>query len=90
MRVESPRSDPIASPRSGHKGDRWRFTRGPLFASFGASSAIQLANIATGVLLARLLGPHDRGEFAAVILWPSILAAVGSLGVPDATTFYTA
>jgi O-antigen/teichoic acid export membrane protein len=90
MRVESPRSDPIASLRSAHKGDRWRFTRAPLFASFSASSAIQLANIATGVLLARLLGPHDRGEFAAVILWPSILAAVGSLGIPDATTFYTA
>jgi O-antigen/teichoic acid export membrane protein len=90
MRVQSPRADPIASLRSAHKGDRWRFTRAPLFGSFGASGAIQLANIATGVLLARLLGPHDRGEFAAVILWPSILAAVGSLGVPDATTFYTA
>jgi O-antigen/teichoic acid export membrane protein len=44
----------------------------------------------TGVLLARGLGPLHRGELAAVILWPSILAAVGSLGIADATTFYIA
>jgi O-antigen/teichoic acid export membrane protein len=73
---------------SGHKEGGG--SRAPILSSFGASGAIQLANIATGVLLARWLGPYPRGEFAAVILWPSILAAVGSLGVADATTFYTA
>lgn len=34
-----------------------------------------------GVLLARMLGPAGRGEFAAVILWPSIFAGLGMLGV---------
>jgi O-antigen/teichoic acid export membrane protein len=75
-------------PRSGHPYRDG--SRAPILSSFGASGAIQLANIATGVLLARWLGPHHRGELAAVILWPSILAAVGSLGLTDATTFYAA
>jgi O-antigen/teichoic acid export membrane protein len=90
MRLDAWRSSRSRSPSSLHAQNRRRLVRTPLFASFGTSSAIQLANVATGVLLARWLGPHHRGELAAVILWPSILAAVGSLGVPDATTFYAA
>lgn len=42
----------------------------------------------TGVLLARQLAPEGRGELAAVILWPSVLAALGSLGLPEGTTYY--
>jgi O-antigen/teichoic acid export membrane protein len=62
----------------------------PLSLSFGSSTAIQLLNVVTGVLLARTLGPFGRGELAAILLWPTILAAVGSFGVMDAATYYSA
>ena len=42
-----------------------------LFVSFIATGAIQLSNLASGILAARLLGPEGRGELAVVILWPS-------------------
>lgn len=64
--------------------------RRPLTASFSVSLGIQAANVATGILLARTLGPHNRGALAAVILWPSLLATVGSLGLPEAVTYYAA
>lgn len=62
----------------------------PLATSFAASALIQPINILTGVLLARVLGPQARGELAAVLLWPSILIAVGSLGALDAAAYYGA
>ncbi len=66
------------------------FAGRPLTLSFGASIAVQTLNVLTGVLLARTLGPHGRGELAAVLLWPSLLAALGSLGVLEALTFHAA
>jgi O-antigen/teichoic acid export membrane protein len=72
--------------RAGADGD----TRWPLSLSFASSTGIQVLNVMTGVLLARTLGPLGRGELAAILLWPTILAAVGSLGVMDAATYYSA
>jgi O-antigen/teichoic acid export membrane protein len=54
------------------------------------SATIQGLTVVTGVLLARELGPHSRGELAAVLLWPSILAAVGSMGLAESATFHAA
>jgi O-antigen/teichoic acid export membrane protein len=62
----------------------------PLLLSFAVSGAIQLMNVATGTILARHLGPGSRGELAAVILWPTMLAALGSLGVAEALTYHLA
>jgi O-antigen/teichoic acid export membrane protein len=64
--------------------------RGALAASLGASTGIQLLTIATGIVLARSLGPAGRGELAALVLWPAVIATVGALGIPDALTFQTA
>jgi O-antigen/teichoic acid export membrane protein len=73
---------------------RWRTANDELNAQLGASFATSLVilglNVITGVVLARALGPHDRGELAAVLLWPSMIAAVGTLGVTEATTYYAA
>jgi O-antigen/teichoic acid export membrane protein len=69
----------------GEGGTKW-----PLGVSFASSTAIQLLNVLTGVLLARTLGPVGRGELAALLLWPTMLASVGSLGVMDAATYYSA
>ncbi len=49
--------------------------------TFATGLFIQGCTILQGVLLARLLGPAGRGEFATVILWPSVFAALGLLGV---------
>src|SRR6266566_3541119 len=42
---------------------------------------IQSCTIIQGILVARLLGPVGRGQFAAAILWPSLFAAMGGMGV---------
>jgi len=43
----------------------------------------------TGVAAARLLGPQGRGELAALILWPSVLVMLFSLGMNQAIVFDT-
>jgi O-antigen/teichoic acid export membrane protein len=43
----------------------------------------------TGVAAARLLGPQGRGELAALILWPSVLVMLFSLGINQAIVFHT-
>ena len=47
------------------------------------SGGVLAVNVLTGILLARTLGPGGRGELAALLLWPSMLVLVGSLGVGD-------
>ena len=56
--------------------------------SFGTSIGIQAGSVVTGVLLARVLGVEGRGELAAVVLWPSIFAAVVALGMTEALTYH--
>lgn len=52
------------------------------FAStFAVNLVIQGCTIIQGVLLARVLGPEGRGQFAGAILWPSVFAGVGGLGM---------
>lgn len=58
--------------------------------SFAATGAIQVVNIATGLLAARLLLPEGRGELAAIMLWPGILAEIGILGLSDALLYHAA
>jgi O-antigen/teichoic acid export membrane protein len=60
---------------------------------FGASSlatalTIQLLNVCSGVMLARMLGPAGRGELAAIILWPALLAGLGNMGIYESTVFF--
>jgi len=44
----------------------------------------------TGILSARLLGPAGRGELAIVILWPSVIAGLGNLGIREALVYFQA
>jgi antigen flippase len=62
----------------------------PLFAMFqtlGTQGLILCANLATGILMARLLGPEGRGEFAAVSLWPQLLAMLAVAGMNGALVY---
>jgi O-antigen/teichoic acid export membrane protein len=54
--------------------------------TFLTSLGIQVCNVATGVITARLLQPEGRGELAAIMLWPTILAGLGILGTNWALT----
>jgi O-antigen/teichoic acid export membrane protein len=42
----------------------------------------------TGILTARVLGPAGRGELAAMILWPLLVASITTLGVPSSLIYY--
>ena len=55
--------------------------------TFATSIAILVANIVTGVLTARWLGPTGKGELTAIILWPTVLAGAGSLGLVEAIVY---
>jgi O-antigen/teichoic acid export membrane protein len=57
--------------------------------SLMASGVTQLLNVLSGVLIARSLGPTGRGELAAVMLWPALLAALGAMGGSDAVAYLT-
>jgi len=61
---------------------------GPMLGSFAATGTIQLVQAVIGVMLARILGPSDRGELAAIILWPMLITTVGSLGIAQASTYF--
>lgn len=64
--------------------------RSPLANSLVVGVAVQGLNAASGVLLARALGPHDRGIVAAVILWPALVVTVGYFGISESLTYYAA
>lgn len=61
--------------------------RARIFESMGTSLAIQAMNAFTGVLLAREFGVEGRGELAAVLIWPAVVAVVGVLGLSEATMY---
>jgi O-antigen/teichoic acid export membrane protein len=70
--------------RSGLEPLRGRGIRSTL----GAQIILLLLGACTGVISARLLGPQGRGELAALILWPSALVMLASLGINQAIVFY--
>lgn len=54
-----------------------------------ASKAVILAlQAGTGILTARELRPWGRGELAAMILWPLLVASVTTLGVPSSLIYF--
>lgn len=56
--------------------------------TFVTSVSLLGLNLLTGVVAARLLGPQGRGELAAIQLWPSILAPLALLGLPEASLYH--
>jgi len=58
--------------------------------SFATTIAIQIVNILTGLLAARILLPEGRGELAEVMLWPGLLLEFGILAMSDALLYRAA
>ena len=48
--------------------------------TFATSGFVLGCSFLQGVILARLLGPDGRGDYAAIILWPTALANIGLFG----------
>ncbi|MCI0499414.1 MAG: oligosaccharide flippase family protein, partial [Planctomycetales bacterium] len=49
--------------------------------TFGTNLLIQACTVVQGILVARMLGPVGRGEYAAVILWPQLFGSFGVVGI---------
>jgi O-antigen/teichoic acid export membrane protein len=58
--------------------------------SLGASVAIQVALFASGIIMARSLGPSGRGDLAVLLILPSVALQIASIGLPAAATYYIA
>ena len=58
--------------------------------SLAASGGLQLIVIVSGVLVARSLGPEDRGYLALLVVVSGVFALAGTLGLPSAATYYIA
>jgi O-antigen ligase/O-antigen/teichoic acid export membrane protein len=56
--------------------------------SIGAGIAGQALLVVSGPLVARMLGVDGRGELAGLLIWPAVLSAFGSLGIPAACTYF--
>jgi len=44
--------------------------------------------ILTGILSARMLGPAGRGEYAAIVIWPTGIASFLALGINQAVVYH--
>jgi O-antigen/teichoic acid export membrane protein/O-antigen ligase len=61
-----------------------------LLGSLAASGGLQLLVVVSGVLVARSLGPEDRGYLALLIVISGVFGLLGTLGLPSAATYYIA
>ncbi|HXQ23362.1 MAG TPA: flippase [Candidatus Acidoferrales bacterium] len=55
---------------------------------FGSRAVWTLLGAISGVILARKLGPHDRGILALVLLLPSTVITVSKLGISQANVYF--
>lgn len=61
-----------------------------LLTTFMSAGMIQVINIVTGILAARLLLPEGRGELAILLLWPVLIAELGSFSLSASSGFHMA
>ena len=54
---------------------------------FSARTAVALLGMVTGIILARTLGPNDRGLLALVLLLPSTLLTFSKFGITQANVY---
>jgi O-antigen/teichoic acid export membrane protein len=57
---------------------------------FTTNAVMLCSGVITSILSARALGPAGRGDLTVVLMWPSICAMVGEIGLPQAYRFWTA
>lgn len=67
---------------------RRQSVRQRLLAPLGVDGLILITNLATGVIVARALGPAGRGELAAALLISQIAAWTFSIGATEAISYH--
>jgi O-antigen/teichoic acid export membrane protein len=55
--------------------------------TIGTRIGIVLINVPTSILVARLLGTEGQGTYASAVIFPTVFAFIGLLGVDSAHTF---
>lgn len=73
----------------GHRGHP-QSTAAHLQLTIMTSFVVLLATLASGVVLARALGPSGRGNLTAAMLFGPLLISIGGLGIADALTYHSA
>jgi len=58
--------------------------------TLGSRVAIVIVNIPTSILIARLLGPEGQGTYFSAVVFPTLFAFVGLLGIDASHTFLLA
>jgi O-antigen/teichoic acid export membrane protein len=64
--------------------------RSLIFRTLIANCGINALGLANSILLSHWLGPVGRGEIAAAMLWPMLLAYLASLGIISSTSYFAA
>jgi O-antigen/teichoic acid export membrane protein len=64
--------------------------RSLIFRTLIVNCGINVLSLANSVLLSHWLGPTGRGEIAAAMLWPMLLAYLANLGIVSATSYFAA
>jgi len=81
---------PVSAADSARKPAQWRIVvMGAMPATVATTLIIQVVTVGSGIILARSLGPSDRGVVAAAMLWPTLLASIGGLGIAEGVTFFS-
>ena len=58
--------------------------------TFLTQISVFIAGFATSIILARVLGPEDRGIYALIILIPAVMGMLGTLGIEIANVYFSA
>lgn len=58
--------------------------------SLGAVGVIQFCLVASGIVIARRLGPAGRGDVAVILALPSVVMQLVCVGFPSALTYFVA
>jgi len=68
-------------------GTRRRLSR-DIAGIFGTRAGWSLMGMISGIILARWLGPHDRGVLALVLLVPSTVVTIAKLGITQSNVYF--
>ena len=57
--------------------------------TFSSQILIFVLGLATSIILARTLGPKEKGIYTLIILIPTVMLKLGSLGIEAANVYFT-